>query len=104
MSSPSRATANAEDDGGEDLDAHPVGAAEAAGIPGSLQLGVGAGDQPTRVATADHARQALNDRAQDPLREGLLQLHLFEALGLNDELIEPLLDDVARARGWRGQR
>ena len=86
---------DSEDDGGEDLDSHPVGATQAPGISGSLELGISSGDQASRVATTDDPRQALNDRPQDPLGQRLLQLHLLEARGLHDQLIEPLLDDVA---------
>jgi hypothetical protein len=42
------------------------------------------------------AGEALHDGTQDPIRQGLLQLHLFEALGLDHELLEALLDDVTR--------
>ena len=50
-------------DGGQDLDAHPVGAAQAAGIAGLLQLGVGAGDHAALVAAAADAREALDQSA-----------------------------------------
>ena len=47
----------------QDLDAHPVGAAQAAGIAGLLELGVGAGDDAALVAAAADAREALDRSA-----------------------------------------
>ena len=47
-----------------------------------------------------NAREALDDRPHHALEERLLQLELLERLGLDDELLEPLLDGVLpRPRG-----
>jgi hypothetical protein len=37
---------------------------------------------------------SLHERPQHALGERLLEFHLLEALGLDDELLEALLDDV----------
>ena len=94
VAQPEQGQANADDDGGEELDAHPVGPSQAAGISGLFELGVGTRDQPAGVATAGHPRESLHQRAQDALGEGLLELHLLEALRLHHELFETLLDDI----------
>ena len=52
MSQAQEESEDGSDDQAKDLDAHPVGAAQAARISGPLQLGVGARDHAALVAAA----------------------------------------------------
>ena len=90
--------ADAEGDQGEQLDADPVGPTQPAGISGLLELGVDRTDHPAFMAPAQPG-QPLDSRAQHTLVEGQLQLHLFQRLGLDDELGESLLDRVLGRSG-----
>ena len=96
---PSSEPENREGDEAEELHADPVGAAQAAGVAGLLELRVGAGDHAAVLAPADPG-EPLDHRPHHPLVERLLQLHLFQRLRLDDELGESRLDRVlARTRG-----
>jgi len=88
-----------EDDGEHDrrqeLHAHPVGAAQATGVAGLLELRVDPGDHPGPLTAARSGpRQPLDGGFDDPIEERLLELHLLQRLGLDDELAEALLDGV----------
>ena len=97
-SRPSRKPHDPEGDQREKLDADPVGAAQPAGEAGLLELGVDGADHPAFLPAAQ-PRQSLDGRVEHALVEGLLHLHLFQRLGLDDELGEALLDGVLGRSG-----